>query len=138
MIKIKYDASLIKFISLFESISNAKVKDAFVDNGNIIFVVEEDQIAKAIGKHGINVKRVERVIKRGVKIVEFSKDITGFVRNCVFPIVVGDIKNDNGMLTIYGNDVKTRSMLIGRDRKNLNLLKSTVARYFEFKDIRVA
>lgn len=137
MARIKYDINLMKFISMFEGISNARVKDAIEENGTIIFIVEENQIAKAIGKSGSNVKRLERLIKKRIKVVEFSNDLLDFIRNYVAPLEVGEIKNNDGNLLIQGNDIKTRSMLIGRDRRNLNLLKSIAARYFDFKEIKV-
>ena len=137
MARIKYDINLMKFISVFEAISNARVKDAIEENGTIIFIVEENEIAKAIGRNGSNVKRLEGIIKKRIKVVEFSSDISDFIRNYVAPLEIGEIKNDNEHLTIKGNDMKTRSMLIGREGRNLNLLKSIASRYFDFKDIRV-
>ncbi len=126
-----------KFISVFEAISNVKVKDAIESNDTIIFIVEENQIAKAIGRNGSNVRRFEHIIKKNVKIVEFSKDISDFIRNYVSPLEVRDIRNDNGTIIVHGNDIKTKSLLIGREKRNLSLLKSIAARYFEIKDIRV-
>ena len=138
MTKIKYDLNLMKFITLFESVSQAKVKDALEDEGTLIFIVEENQIARAIGKQGSHVKRMEQMTKKRVKVVEFSNDMGEFIRNYVSPLEVGDIKNDDGTLTIYGKDSSSKSMIIGREKKKLELLKSIVGRYFEFKDIRVA
>ena len=137
MARIKYDINLMKFISVFEAISNARVKDAIEENGTIIFIVEENQIAKAIGKNGSNVKRLERIINKRIKVVEFSNDLLDFIRNYVAPLEIGEVRNDNGHLTIKGNDMKTKSMLIGRDRRNINLLQGIAARYFDFRDIRV-
>ncbi|HHI04241.1 MAG TPA: hypothetical protein ENL45_01715, partial [Candidatus Woesearchaeota archaeon] len=71
--KIKYDLSLMKFMSFFESLTNTKLKDCFVDkNEMLVFVVEENQIAKAIGKNGVNVKRIKERLNRKIKIVEFN------------------------------------------------------------------
>ncbi len=138
MARIRYDMNLMKTIALFESISRAQVKDALEDNGTIIFIMAENQIAKAIGKRGSTVKKLELLIKKKVKIVEYSDNVKDFIRNYIAPIEPSEITDDNGMLTIVGKDSRSKSMLIGREHKNLNLLKSIVSRYFEFKDIRVA
>lgn len=137
MTRIKYDMAMMKYIALFESLSGAAVKDALEDDGTLIFIVGEHQIARAIGKGGSSVKKLEQLTKKRVKIVEFNADITEFVRNYVSPIEVGEVRNDNGLVTIHGKDTKSKSMLIGRDRKNLNLLKSVIERHFEVKDIKV-
>ena len=137
MTRIKYDMNLMKMITLFESISHAKVKDALENNGTIIFVVAENEIAKAIGTHGTVVKKIEYLLKKKIKIVEFSAEITDFIRNYISPLEADTITNNDGMLTIVGKDSRTKSILIGREHKNLTSLKNIVSRYFQFKDIRV-
>ena len=50
MIKIKYDINLMKFISLFESITKTDVKDCFEIGGKLVFIVKEGNIGRALGK----------------------------------------------------------------------------------------
>ena len=50
---------------------------------------------------------------------------------------VKDVNEENGAITIFGPDTKTRGLLIGRDRKNLENLKDVVGRYFTVEDIKV-
>ena len=57
MNKIKFDSDLMKLITLFESMSGAKVKDC-IANEKLIFVVEENEMGKAIGRSGVNIKRI--------------------------------------------------------------------------------
>ena len=58
MSRIKYDLDIMRYISLFESLSGAKVKDCIV-NDVIFFIVHENEMGRAIGKQGSNIKRVE-------------------------------------------------------------------------------
>ncbi|MFH2027965.1 MAG: NusA-like transcription termination signal-binding factor [Nanoarchaeota archaeon] len=136
MNRIKYDLNLMKFISLFESLTNAKVKDC-IDSEQLIFVVEENEIGKAIGKHGVNVKKMIGILKRPIKIVEFSSDLLQFIKNFIYPLQLKNIGDEAGLVTISGVDTKTNGLLIGRDRKNLEILKSIVKRYFPIEDIKV-
>ena len=136
MAKIKYDSELIKLMAFFESMTGAKVKDCISDD-KLIFIVEENNMGKAIGKNGANIKRLENALKRKIKLAEFNNDVLQFVRNLVYPADVAEIKNDNGMLTIKGRDVNTRAMLIGRDRQNINGIAEIVRRYFDIKEIKV-
>ena len=116
--------------------TGAKVKDCIV-NDRLIFVVEENQIAKAIGKNGINIKRMENALKRKIKLVEFSNDVLQLVKNILHPIGMLDVKNEDGVITIYGKDINAKAMLIGRNHTNLYNLTSMVKRYFDVNEIKV-
>lgn len=134
--KIKYDINTIKYISLFESITRAKLKDC-IANERIIFIAHENEIGKAIGKNGSNIRKIENILKKKIKVVEFNSDVLQFIRNMTYPLQIKDIKNGEGVITITGPDTKTKALLIGRDSKNLKNLKNIVKRYFPIKDIKV-
>ncbi len=128
-----------KFMQLFESLTRAKLKDCIAseDNEQLTFIVEENEIGKAIGKKGSNAKRLEGLLKKKIKIVEFNPDIRQFIRNFVMPLQVKDITEENGIITIIGPDTKTKGLLIGRERKNIENLKDIVKRHFQIEDIKV-
>jgi len=136
--KIIYDINLMKFMSLFENMTRAELKDCFIDkNDNVVFVVRENQIAKAIGKHGANVKRLKQLLNRKIKIVEFNSNLIQFIKNLVYPLSIKEIRDDDGIVVLVGNDTKTRGLLIGREAQNLRSLESTVRRYFTVQEIKV-
>lgn len=127
-----------KFMSLFENLTQAELKDCFVDkNDNVVYVVKENQIAKAIGKHGSNVKRLSEVLNRKIKIVEFNSNLLQFIRNMIHPLDIREITQDGPIVTIVGNDVKTKGLLIGRGAQNLRSLESVVKRYFQIDEIKI-
>jgi len=65
---IKYDLQLIGYINIFENITKTNVKDCFMNNKDqLVFVVNENQAGKAIGKNGLNAKRLEKYsVKKSV------------------------------------------------------------------------
>jgi len=134
--KLKYDSDSMKLITLFESMTGAKVKDCIASD-RIIFVMEENEMGRAIGKKGINIKRIENKLGKRVKLVEFSSDVLQFVRNMVYPIELSGIKQENNNLVISAKDTRTRAMLIGRERQNINHLRGIVRRYFDVNEIKV-
>ena len=137
MSKIKYDLNLMKFISLFESLTHAGVKDC-IDNGEqLIFIVNENDVGKAVGKNGANVKRISSMLNKPIKVVEFSPDVLQFVRNFVHPLQIKDVKEENGVVLVEGVDTKTKGQIIGRDRKNLDNLTNVVKRHFSIDEIKV-
>jgi len=137
VIRIKYNIDVMKYISLFESMTGAKVKDCIV-NDTIVFIIHENEMGKAIGKQGSNIKRVENTLKKKIKLAEFNDDISQFIQNLIYPLKAKEIKEEEGIVTIYGPDTKTRGMLIGRDRHNINSVSDIVKRYFKVEEIKVA
>jgi len=134
--KIKYDSNLIGLIALFESETGAKVKDC-ISNGRFIFIIEEAEMGKAIGRNGSNVKKMEKKLNKKIKLVEFNSDVLRFIRNILFPITALDIDLNNELVTIRAKDANTKAMLIGRERHNINALTNIVKRHFNVKEIRV-
>lgn len=136
MTKIKYDTNLIKLISLFETLTRSKVKDC-IESNILMFVVKRGEIGKAIGKKGSNIKRIENVLKRKIKIVEFNDDIEIFVKNLIAPIKVENITKEDDTIIISDANNQTKGRLKGRDSQNLKEYKKIVSRYFDIKDIIV-
>jgi len=136
MSKIKYNIDIMKYMQLFENLTRAKLKDCIADD-KLIFIVEENEIGKAIGKGGSNVRRLEDLLKKKIKIAEFNPDIKQFIRNFIMPLQAKDITEENNIVTITGPDTKTKGLLIGREGKNLENLKDIVKRYFSVEDIKV-
>ena len=136
--KIKYDLNLMKFMSFFENLTNTRLKDCFIDkNSLLVFVVEENQIAKAIGKKGVNVRNIKEKLNRKIKIVEFNPHLEIFVANIIRPLIGKEIKVEDKVVTIVGPDTKTKGLLIGRSGQNLRNYEEIVNRYFDIKEIKV-
>ncbi len=132
---------LMKIMALFESVTHVSLKDCFIDESNkmLTFIVPEGQIGKAVGKGASNVKKLELKLKRKVKIAEFSKDISKFIKGLLFPLKVVDVVEiDEGVYQVEPADIKTRGMIIGRSAANLRNLEKIVSRFYEIKEIKVA
>ena len=93
----KYNLEVINHINIFENITKARVKDCFIDGNNkFVFIVNKEDIGRAIGKNGMNLKRVENVLKKRIKVVSFSDDVKEFVVSYSNPVKVeGVTANDN-------------------------------------------
>ena len=141
MNKIKIDTDILKHIALFESLTGAKVKDCFVDDKNITYIVDEGEAAKAIGKNGINVKKLGNMAKKNIKIIEFSQDINQFIKNIIHPLKVSNIEEleEEGkkIYTLTAIDSKTRGYLIGRAAQNLRGFESLIKRYYPIDELKV-
>jgi N utilization substance protein A len=138
--KIVYDQETMQKMALFESITHAKIKDFFDDpvQERLVFIVQQGELWKALGKKGANAKRLEEKFKRKIKIVEYSSDKIQFIKNMVQPLKVHDVTEDEeGIVTIRHEDMQTKGLLIGRNARNLRNLEENIRRFFEVKEIKV-
>ena len=134
---IKFDALTIKNISLFENITRTKAKDCIEEEGMLIFIVEPFEIGKAIGKSGANIKRLESLTHKKIKVAEYSEDIIKFIRSLLMPLKVEEITQEGKTITIKDSDTKTKGLIIGRNAANLRKLEEWVKRYFDITEIKV-
>ena len=137
MMSIKYDANTMEFMSLFETLTRASVKDCFESDGQLVFIVNKGEIGKAIGKKAVNVKKLEGLLKKKIKIIEFSDEMLEFVKNIVQPCKVKDIAEEEGSVTITAEDSYNRGLLIGRAAVNLRGYEKIVKRFFPIKELKV-
>lgn len=130
--------NLMKYMELFETLTRAKLKDCFIDKlERVVFVVMPNNIGKAIGKKGINIKKIEDLLKKKIRIVEFDPEMNKFISNLVFPLKITGFRFEGGILTINGADTNTKGLLIGRNAQNLRNTESIVKRFFELEEIKV-
>jgi len=108
------DKDKIQKINFFENLTNSKVKD-FLDEEKIIVVVEQGELGKALGRKAKNIKMVEKMFRKRLKIVEFSEDPLTFVKNFIYPFNAEDVKLNNNIIEITIQDRKTKGLLIGRN-----------------------
>ena len=147
---IKLDINSLKLMTLFESITGARVKDYFELDGIKYFVVQQGEIGKAIGRQGSNIRRLQDVMKCNVKIVEHNEDLLEFIKNLIYPLRLhsADIKQEikdetsvnkkmSDVVYLEAIDVKTRGLIIGRNAASLRNLEKAVQRYFDVKEIKV-
>lgn len=130
MAKVIYDQEMLGIMNLLSKLSQARIKDCFKENSVFYCVVEKGDIGKAIGKRGLNVKKIGQVLKKKIRMIEFGETAAEFIRNLIFPVKVEEIMEKEGIVEIVGGDKKTRGLLIGRDGKNLAFLNKAVKRFF--------
>ena len=136
MAKITFDATTLKTMALFEQVTGARIKD-FVP-AEMMFIIEAGDMGRAIGKNASNVKRIEGLLKKQIQLVEFSDDLSQFIKNLVQPADVLSVENEEGMITIRPRDARSKGMIFGRERTRLALIKEILKRHFSVKDVRVA
>ncbi len=132
--RIKLDSESIQYITLFEKVTKAMVKDCIPNNEKIIFVVNEGFAGIAIGRKGINIKNLEKMLRRKIEIIEFSGDPIKFLSNILRPF---DMKNayvsekSDGKKAIHFSVNRSGPLLIAKIKKSRRLM----TRYFGEMDL---
>ena len=119
-------------MNLFENLTGVQVIDCVIEENVIYLVVEEGKMGFAIGKNGSIIRRVERALGRPIKIFEHSKELQKFVKNLIPQ--AQEIKIQQGRVEVKV-DKTLRPVVIGRDSKNLKILKKILHRNFKVEDL---
>ena len=123
--------------SLMERTTKARVKDCFTDEeGTIFFVVASGEIGKAIGKGASNIKRLQQELQRKIRVIEYSDNVAEFIKNIIYPLRVQLITEEQDAIVIKETNKKAKSLLIGRQGKNLKLINRAVKRFFN-REVKV-
>ena len=135
---ITFDTETIRLLTLFENITNAPVRDCFVDNDVVYYIVEEGKIGLAIGKNGNSIKNVEKVIGKKVKVFEYSRKPEKFVKNLIPQCKEISLINDRGMIKV---EIKVnrndKGFVIGRGGEKIKIYKGILKRVHNISDIQV-
>jgi NusA-like KH domain protein len=135
--KTVYDIDMIKLINLFENVTHARVKDAFYMKDILTFIVFEGDMFKALGKNLTNLHKMEDMLQKRLKIVEFNSELTRFLANLLYPYKVREIVQDDKIVTIMDDDTKTKGLIIGSKAQNLRQYESIAKKYFDIEEIKV-
>jgi len=136
--KFKYDVQTLQWMSLFEKITRARLKDCFLHNEKLFFIVETGNLQKALGPQKKTLLKLEDLLKRKIKIIEYKSDMLRFIVNVFAPLKIVKIDDNEGIVTITGPDQKTKGLMIGARAQNLRMYEGIVQKYFPMlKEIKV-
>jgi len=136
--RLKLDQDVLGLSSLMERMTGARVKDCFKDESTqtIYFIVAPGELGKAVGKGGANVHRLQNELGKRIKIVEYREEISQFIKNIIYPLTVAEVVEEENQILLKDSNKKTKSLLIGREGRNLILLNRAVQRFFN-KEVKI-
>ncbi len=139
--KIKISTEDFRYISLFQTLTGAMVKDCLVQGDRITFIVKEGDMGLAIGKGGMNVNKIEEITSKKVDLIEFSRDPVQFLKNVVHPVKLRNAylsRKSNGTTSINVQvDPRDRKALLGGGRKMVNAALALLQRHHDVDGIDV-
>jgi len=140
---IKFTSTEMRYIALFESITNASAKDCIVDEeqGRVIFIINEGQIGVAIGRGGRNIHTLERMTGKKHEIIEYSEDPVKFIKNALKPAFVKEVRvterADGKKMAVVAVNPKDKGVAIGKNGKNAERLRFLAKRYLQIQNVSI-
>jgi len=132
----KLDFQAIQYLNLFSRITGTRASNCFNYSNFIIFEVPPFMMSKTIGENGANVKRLEGVIKKRIKVIAKTQDISEFIQSLIYPIKFKKITIENNEVIIFAQQ-QSKAMLIGRGSLKFEELKDILKIKFDVKKLRI-
>ena len=133
----KLDRDAMGMSLVVERIMKVPIKDCFCSNDTAYCIVPAALVGKAVGKGGITIKKVQEKIGKKVRVVPYSEHLQEFIKNFISPLTVQEIVLEDGVVYLRDPYRKTKSLLIGREGRNLTLLNRAVKRFFPVNEVKV-
>ena len=134
---IVFDTETIKTINLFETVSQTSVKDCIIMDDRIYFLIEEGGLKK-IRENGQLLKNLKKMLNKKILIFEYSKDVSLFLKNSIRGIREIKIRNEKEEKVVeIGVDNSVKSLVIGKDGKNIKALRQILKRNYNIDNLVV-
>ncbi len=132
------DMQLMRYMNLFARISRVTSKHCFIYNSTIMFVVQKKDVSLAMGPGNINLKKMNAIVNRKVKVVgapQSLADAEKFISTIIHPIEIKSVELKDNYLMINAGQ-QSKAMLIGRNKKRFEEMKKIVKEYFS-KELKI-
>ena len=131
------DSALLETMAIFEQRTHAKVNDVVQDENNLLFIVTEGEIVKAIGKGGSTLMRLREAFKpRNVEVIEDASDAKTMIEKTLRGAEIKNISQEETKIAISVSP-ETRGIAIGKGGSNIKKLKMAIKRKFGIDDTRI-
>jgi len=129
----KFDTDTIRIITAFENITGTEVRDC-INSNTIYFVVGKGKIATTIGKNGKTIKSAERILKKPIKVFEWSEDGEQFLKNMIPKAQKIQINGEKAVVALSNDN---RGAIIGREGNNINAIRKFLTRNSDIKELKI-
>lgn len=132
------DMKDIMYLNLFSKMTRVNTRYCFMYNDAIIFAVPKNLVSKSIGENGKNVKKLNEVLRKKIKIIPTPLGIhhaKDFIRAVISPNSFKDLQiTENEVIINAGS--QNKAALIGRNRRRMMELQIIIKDFFK-RDLRI-
>ena len=136
------DMQIMRYINLFAKTTKIQTTKVFVYNNQIVFAVPKDKVSFAIGRGAVNVKKMNEILRRKIKVVAMpainsNKEIDEFIKDVVAPIEFNGIETRENSIVVNAG-CQSKAALIGRGRQREKELADALKNFFGITKFRIA
>ena len=131
------DMQDIRYLNLFERIMKVRTRFCLKYNETLIFCVPGPLLPKAIGEGGRNVRKMNSILGKRIKIVaspQGIRDAEYFIRAIVNPVAFKDLEIRGDEFILSGG--RNKAILIGRNKRRLLEMQKIIRSFFG-KEFRI-
>ena len=128
----------IRYLNLFSKITKINTRHCFKYNETIFFCVPQSLLSRAIGPNGANIKKINEVLKRRIRIIACPKgieDIKKFIQSIVNPVEFKELEIKNNVVILTAGQ-QSKAALLGRNKRRLIEMQGIISDYFG-KEFRI-
>ncbi len=136
---IRLGTTELQWMAALERLTRTQAEDCVGDEQKVLFVVGPGR-ARRILRDREAVQRLERVLKRKVRLVEASRDPARFLTNAFAPVEVRSVtlEERDGVRKAYVEVPKLyRGVAIGKGGHNIALIRRLAERHFGIDEVAV-
>ena len=129
-----------QYINMASKVTKTDIMDCLSTEDKLIFIVRKGQLGAAIGVKARNLERLRGLFKKTIKFVEFDSDKEKFITNLFKPYKINSVtlegENDSTIAKVEVN-VGDKSKVIGKDGKNIEIIRNLARRHHAVKDVQI-
>ena len=127
----------LRYLNLFNKITKVQTRFCFSYNETLFFCVPKPMLSRAIGEGGRNVRAINEITKKRVKIIVGPRDIEDlktFISSVVAPVTFKEVSVEGNEVNLNAGK-QSKAALIGRNRRRLIEMQKIIHDFFgkEFK-----
>lgn len=135
---IKFQREEMELIRLFDAITGAATLDCVIlpdgeDNERVIFMVKRQDLHRAVGKNGVNVKKLKEKLSKTIEIIAYSDELNKFVGYLLYPAKITQIteqkRNDNKRVLLVSVRQEDKGLAIGKNGRNIEKANALLRRH---------
>lgn len=133
-----------KTINLFVSVTKVSPKDCIIDKRleRIIFLVARGSVGTAIGRSGLNIKKLKQVLGKDVEIVEDDENPERFIKNALNPATIEKVtvvhRKNKSNLAFVTVKKGQRGLAIGKEGRNIERARVLARRHFDIENVIIS
>ena len=132
------DMQGMRYLNLFEKITQIRTRFFFYYNNMIIFCVPRNLISRSLGKDNSNLKKLNNILKKKIRIVSIPlgiQDAERFIQAIINPVTFKEveIKEDEIIITAGSQN---KAALLGRNKRRLLEMQKIIGDFFN-KELKI-